>query len=398
VRITWLPVAMAGLFACLCHPADAKEDSTTVRKRYDEAVASFPAPSPAHEIRFKGEVYADGVAKAGTYDLRATATKQKDGSPGWLVREQIEIDPARIGNKGQKQNWFTLNKLRPNLATTSGKQEVRTEDAKQRRRWSPCATGIQTSLELIGGRTAKETIAHEGSWLPGLGCGVLFARLALDAPGSYETSYFESGRKPTPLSKLEITIDPPTADDAVTAHIMSDGSGYEVVFDRASGKISRLTWLIDRKPIERRLVIVPVGTAPPGPGLDLFSRPARNARDAALQTVLAFLLREREMLEDAVRWRRMYDAIKQATPTDMAPFSAWKREYIAELVRGRNRRWKPEPTRAILLRLRDRLRVESVGPRAAKVHFPDEVGLEVLVVEEAGVWKANYTPVYKPKK
>lgn len=398
--IRTIALAVALLLTAVATARGKDESTAGARERYDEVRAAFPAPSKDRGIRFKGDIYIDGAVFSGTFDLTASPRGDEGSDATWLVRERMKTNTRKVTEKGGPMSVLVLSTLRADLSPVEGKATSNADGENRRTRWRQTDAGVQLTGSKSGRKVQEESIGHNESWLPGLGCGALFAKLALDAPGAYATTFIDPVQRPAQAVDLQIVIRKPEGNGRQAATVLFGRVGYEILFDK-DGAIAQLTFHIGTDEDSIPLVIVPKGTKPAAARHDPFSKPAKNPKDAAIQATLAFVMRTPTLLKDAIRWERMHELLIEAAKLNSdlprpAPFAEWKKAYVDDLWRTRDRKRELDPTKSRLLRMREKLRVVEVSDTAAKVIFPEDVKLEVLVALKDGIWKAIYAPV-KPE-
>ena len=306
-------VVLLLLLACgLTAPSFAK-DAPTPAEAFAAAAAALPAPSADHAFTFEGQALMNGTS-FGTMSFSCKPEKGPNGEAWWLIEEGFDMG----GGEMVRSSVATLDQqLRPIRGKVTGKDpDVESFEIT----WTRSATGftLKHAVTTDGETTVtEEEVAHEGRTMTTFTALWLFGRQTLPTKGSYEAVVFE----PDPDD-----VDPMFEVGTWTVGEETDWQEQRVlVLKGMKGDDKDVEGFYD--PTTKALLGVRLGSRTQGfsmdvvpakaaqdpaadTGGDLYARPAKNAKEAALQAAMAFGSGNVELLSRVIHWPSIYDGLK----------------------------------------------------------------------------------------
>ena len=374
------------IVALLCLPiagVHAEDEAAAPRAAYEAAVAQFPSPGADHAFTFDGEALMNGQP-LGTITFKEPT---EDGA-AWLL-----TDAFSFGGDAYQRNFTARldRRLQPAGGKVTGK-EPGTDGFEVV--WTRTETGFaakRTATKAGETTTSESTVEHTGTITTTMCSLWLFARLSQVARGNYAVPVYDADPGPGEATFETATW---TQGEEGTwgdrkALLLAGAKGdkrIEAGFDPRTGALLGVRTSSPGKGFD--LEIRPAGAKPAEETDDPFSRPARSAKEAALQAGLAFAVADLELTERVIHWPSLH-AESEAAYTGEEPFpdvEAFKAATMEQLKQSLTKRPRPMIEGALKM-ARDQLQLEEVAGGLTKVTFPPMFKSLVMTVGEIdGQW------------
>lgn len=370
--------------------ARAEEGADAVLAATEAALAKLPAPSAEHAFTFEGDAVMNG-APFGNVTFKAEPTGE---GTGWSVSDMFSFG----GGAYVRTSTALLDRrLQPLSGRVEGK-EPGTDGFEVT--WTHTDTGFTAkhTATKAGETTSAETKLEQTGTMTTTMCSLwLFARLTRVQPGSFAVLVFDAdpGEGDASFEQAAWTQGEKGTWDDREVLVLKGAKGdsqIEAAFDPETGALLGARMRNEAKGHD--LVIRPAAEAPAEPADDIYARPARNAKEAALQAGLAFATKDLALAERVIHWPSLHAQAKAGYAgeepfPDVETFKAATMKNLESSLTERPR----EMIEGALTMVQDQLQEESLEGGRTKVTFPPLFGgLEMVVAPFEDVWYVVQLP------
>ncbi|MDJ0520543.1 MAG: hypothetical protein QNJ90_00560 [Planctomycetota bacterium] len=377
LRLAALPLVLVGLLPLT--PAWAEDPTATASPAaaYKAKVASLPAPSAEHGFRLDGILRVNGKVFGHATLMAAPAGEKGDR---WRVGDQIVIKASAQPRIELAEAIFSQSLVPLEGIVRSNKPG----DAAVR--WARTDTGYRGTTVEKQGEVSTEKVRnfeHKETALTTLSATILFARFALDAPGTYATFIFEAENG----MKGETAMNPVT----LQVHGERELDGKKVLYVTGQKGEQKLELLF--KPEGKEIVGVRFEEGPQRVEVlkaDMWSAPSRDPVTAALRAALAFGTGDVDLLDSLIYWPRFYRAVMEThkQPEGQEPP---KMDSLRESIIAQWRKTLPknpvEMIKPVLPQIRPQLKTRKLEGGDVEVLFPEVFrSLKLRLGQAYGFW------------
>ena len=397
------PASLAVALCLLALPAFAEEGPTPA-ENYAATATALPAPSDQHAFAFEGEAVMGGMPVKMAF--QAKPGKGPKDEPVWIVEESIEVG----GGVYARTSTATLDRhLAPLSGKVTGKQQG---GGPFEIWWERTEGGFKTkhSVTKNGESTVEEKVVpYEGGRITTAMTSLwLFTRMVLPKKSSYASMVFEPDPGPGSKQLEEATWRTGEEDifdgkKVLTVKGEKGSAGLVGFFDPETRAFLGTTLTDGQQGYS--VTLRPVKGDKPEAEDDLYARPAKTAKEAALQAGLGFSTGDVDLVMRITDWAGIHAAAKaayeekNAENPDAKPFpdlEAFKATYKANLAQQLPKMPK-SMMQNLLKSMEENLVFEEQADGTTRVTFPPMFrNFKVDVREVDGVWLVARMPV-QPK-